>query len=80
MPQNASWDIVMVHHPNVTLTCSACRLTFYSTAVGRYAQLHELIQSAEWQQLHVEQYQYIYLPDSKVYHAADQIDRLVSRH
>ena len=48
--------------------------------MGRYAQLHELVQSAQWQQLHVEQYQYIYLPDSKVYHAADQIDRLVLSH
>ena len=70
----------MVNHPNMTLTCSACLLTFSSSAVGRYAQLHELVQSAQWQQLHVEQYQYIYLPDSKVYHAADQIDRLVLSH
>lgn len=65
----------MTYHVDEPLDCPFCILTFASSAKGRYQQLQQLVHSVEWQQLHMEQYQYIYLPDSKVYHAADQINR-----
>lgn len=72
---NATWDLVLIQSPNTTISCPACLLTFTSSAIGRYQQLWQLTQSDKWQELHVGQYQYIYLPDGKVYHAVDQIDR-----
>lgn len=72
---NATWDLVIIQHPSAVSPSPACLLTFTSSAVGRYQQLWHLMQSEEWKELHTEQYQYIYLPDSDVYHAAEQIDR-----
>ena len=72
---NANWDLVIIQSPNTTISCPACLLTFTSSAIGQYQQLWQLTQSDKWQELRVEQYQYIYLPDGKVYHAVDQIDR-----
>ncbi|DBB15097.1 TPA: hypothetical protein ACH3X3_004108 [Trebouxia sp. C0006] len=73
---NATWDLVIIQHPSAVSPSPACLLTFTSSAVGRYQQLWQLMQSEEWKELHTEQYQYIYLPDSDVYHAAEQIDRM----
>ena len=75
---NATWDLVIIQSPNATTQCAACLLTFTCSAVGRYQQLWQLVQSDEWQELHVDQYEYIYLPENDVYHAVDQIDRSVT--
>lgn len=72
---NATWDLVIIRNSSAASPFPACLLTFTSSAVGRYQQLWQLVQSDEWKELHTGQYQYIYLPDGDVYHAAEQIDR-----
>ncbi len=72
---NASWDLVIVHSHSATVPCPACVLIFASPAVGRYQQLWQLVQSDEWQELHVEQYQYVFLPEGDVYLDVDQVER-----
>ncbi|KAA6420076.1 MAG: hypothetical protein FRX49_09925, partial [Trebouxia sp. A1-2] len=73
---NATWDLVIIQSPSAASPSPACLLLFTSSAVGRYQQLWQLVQSPEWKELHTEQYQYIYLPDGDVYHAAEHIDRM----
>ena len=74
---NASWDLIVIQGPDELVTCPSCLFIFHSTTAGRYHQLRQLVQSKEWQSVHLSRYQYIYLPEGDVYHATGQIDRLL---
>ena len=73
---NASWNLIAIQGPDELVTCPSCLFIFHSTTAGRYHQLRQLVQSKEWQSVHLSRYQYIYLPEGDVYHATGQIDRL----